>query len=108
MADEVGVPLASAIAALRGELVDAMRSGEGEEIRFALGAVELELRVLVEATKDARGGVKFWVLSGEAGGARSSTVAQTIKLTLTAMRDTPQGPQSPVLVAGSPQTDRPK
>jgi len=107
MTDEARVPLASAIAALREELADAVRSGEGEEIRFALGAVELELQVAVESTKDVKVGVKFWVLSGDAVDGGSSNVTQTIKLTLTAMRDTPQGPQSPVLV-GSRQAGRPR
>lgn len=107
MPGEVRVPLASAIAALREELAEAVRSGEGEEIRFALGTVELELQVAVESKQDGRAGIKFWLLSAGGGASRSSADTQTIKLTLTAMRDTPQGPQSPVLV-GSRQPDRPK
>jgi hypothetical protein len=107
MSDEVRIPLASAIEALRGELVEAVRSSENEEIRFALGTVELELQVAVDKKFDGQAGIKFWLVSLGAGGSRSSSDTQTIKLSLTAMRDTPQGLQSPVLV-GSPQASRPK
>jgi Trypsin-co-occurring domain 2 len=107
MSDEVRIPLASAIEALRGELVDAVRSSENEEIRFALGTVELELQVAVEKKFDGHGGIKFWLISLGGGASRSSGDTQAIKLSLTAMRNTAQGLQSPVLV-GSPQTSRPK
>ena len=107
MSDEVRIPLASAIEALRGELVDAVRSSEGEEIRFALGDVELELQVAVEAKVEGQAGIKFWLVSLGGGGTRSSGDTQTIRLTLTAMRNTPDGLQSPGLV-GSRQTSRPQ
>ncbi len=106
MSDDVRIPLASAIEALRCELVDAVRSSEGEEIRFALGTVELELQVEVEKKVEGQGGIKFWLVSLGGGGSRSAGATQTIKLSLMATRDTPQGPESPVLV-GSLQTSRP-
>jgi Trypsin-co-occurring domain 2 len=106
MSDDARIPLSSAIGALRRELVEAVRSGEGEELRFALGTVELELQVAAEKKAGVEGGVKFWLLSLGGGGSRSSGDTQTIKLSLTAVRDSPEGPQSPVLV-GSRQVDRP-
>jgi len=45
VSDPVPIPLASAIRALRTELQEAVRAGEGEDLRFALGPVELELQV---------------------------------------------------------------
>jgi hypothetical protein len=37
--DEVDIPLASAIEALRRELVVALEKGKGEDVRFAVGPV---------------------------------------------------------------------
>ena len=45
VADEAQIPLASAVRAIRAQLVEAVRAGKDEEIRFALGPVELELQV---------------------------------------------------------------
>ena len=60
---EVGVPLAAAIEALRGELVVALEKGKDAEVRFALGPVELEFQVEVSREVGADAGVKFWVLA---------------------------------------------
>lgn len=107
MAGQVRIPLASAIEALRGELAEAIRSGEGEELRFALGTVELELQVTVEKQVEGSAGIKFWLVSAGGGGKAGTASAQKIKLSLTATRTTPDGIQSPVLV-GSKQSKRPK
>src|SRR5829696_1436766 len=60
------IELAEVIAELRRELQEAMNAGEGEQLRFELGPVELEATVAVE--KSGGGGVKvrFWVI--EVGG----------------------------------------
>jgi Trypsin-co-occurring domain 2 len=86
MADGVGIPLASAIEALRGELLKAVEAGEGQEIQFALGPVELELQVAAENKGGGKTGIKFWLVS--LGGEASRTVGRThtVHLTLTPVR----------------------
>ena len=76
------VELAEVIGQLRVELTKAMTAGAGEDLRFGLGPVELELTVAVnkEATTGAK--VKFWVVEAGADGKLGSTSTQKIKLTL--------------------------
>jgi NTP-dependent ternary system trypsin peptidase co-occuring protein len=95
--DEVQIPLASAIGALRTEIVKAMHAAGAEDIRFALGPVELELQV--EAAQEAGGeaGIKFWLVSIGGKGSRSSGTTHTVKLTLTPVRAA--GGEPDVLVA---------
>src|SRR5688500_13614151 len=76
------VPLADAIRSLRGQLVEAMRAGEGEEVQFRLGPVELELQVEVSSEVGADAGVRFWVVSISGKGSRASSSVHTLKLTL--------------------------
>ena len=77
-----GIELGKVINQLRTEILELTRTAGGEDLRFALESIEVELHVGV--TKEDIGGVKakFWVL--EAGGeAKYSTdQTQTIKLTL--------------------------
>jgi Trypsin-co-occurring domain 2 len=96
---EARVPLARVVQGLRSELVEAVRAGEGEEIQFALGPVELEFEVVVEVTAGASGGVRFWVLSFGASGDRSSTDTQTVRLTLTPTRRRAGSASEDVLVS---------
>jgi hypothetical protein len=76
------IELAEVIGELRRELQAAMNDGEGEQLRFELGPVELEATVAVE--KGAGGGakVRFWVieLGGEAKASEIST--HRVKLSL--------------------------
>ena len=100
MADEVGIPLASAIEVLRGELLEAVQAGQGEEIQFALGPVELELQVAAERKVDGNAGIKFWLVSLGGGASRSSGNTHTVRLTLTPVRRSPgAGGERDVLVA---------
>jgi len=66
---------------LRSELTKARRAGEGEELRFEIGQVELQLSVAVTKEAEASGGVKFWVL--ELGTDATATSAATQQMTLT-------------------------
>jgi hypothetical protein len=96
---DIQIPLADAIRALRSELLKAVRAGQGEDIRFALGEVELEMQV--EAAREATGeaGIKFWVVSIGGKGSRSSGTTHTVRLTLAPVRtDARQGTHD-VLVA---------
>lgn len=78
------VPLAEAIANLRAELQEAIAAGAGEELRFELGEVVLELDVALTASGEVKGKVSAWkVLTAEASAelARASTHRLTLTLT---------------------------
>jgi len=49
---------------LRDELERAIAAGEGEQLRFELGPIELEATVAVERSDGASGKVRFWVAEG--------------------------------------------
>jgi hypothetical protein len=96
---EAQIPLASAIRALRAEIVEAVRAGAGEEIRFALGPVELELEV--EAAREGGGGaaITFWLVSVGGKATRSERTTHTVKLTLTPVRIDAAGQDGDIFVA---------
>ena len=106
-ASETGVPLANAIEALRRELVVALERGQGEEVRFALGPIELEFQVEVSTEAGGEAGIKFWVVALGAKGSRSSTTAHTIRVTLSPVLAAEVGTDRP-LVVGSEQLQRPR
>jgi hypothetical protein len=76
------VELSDFIAALRRELILAMRSGEGEELRFEAGPVELELELAVEKVVGPEATIRFWVFDIAASAKRTRSVTQRMKLTL--------------------------
>jgi hypothetical protein len=78
----MAVALADVVANLRAELAEAMKAGEGEELRFELGPVEVELTVAVDREAKPGAKVKFWVLELGADTKLGSTSTQRIKLTL--------------------------
>ena len=53
---DVEIPLADAVRALRRELQEAIRQGEGEDLQFALGPVELELHLSISKDWEGQGG----------------------------------------------------
>ena len=77
------VPLAGAIRELRTQLMDSMREAEAEELRFALGDIELELQLEVSRETHGDAGIRFWLVSlgGSVGASKSTT--HTVRLTLT-------------------------
>lgn len=77
------IPLAEAIRALRRELTAAVREGGGEEVRFALGPVDLEFQVEVSKEAGGEAGIAFWLLTIGAKGTRTSGTAHTVRLSLT-------------------------
>jgi hypothetical protein len=98
--DRVPIPLAGAIRALRSELQEAIRAGDGEELRFALGPVELELQVQAAWEGGGKAGIKFWLVSIGAKGGRSSEATHTLRVSLTPVRVGVDGDQErDVLVA---------
>lgn len=62
------VEFAQVIGQLRQELSAAMREGEGEDLRFELGPVELELTVAVSREAGPNAKVRFWVVGPASAG----------------------------------------
>jgi Trypsin-co-occurring domain 2 len=95
----MAVELAELIGQLRAELTEAMRTGEGSDLRFELGPVELELTVAVD--KEAKPGakVRFWVVEVGADMKATSSTTQRIKLKLDPRRVGQSGRQP--LISGS-------
>jgi hypothetical protein len=93
MAEEgAEVPVGELIRVLRAELEGAVAAGEGHDLVFGLGPIELELAVGVMREGKGEAGVKLWALT--LGGSRSVAAEQTqrIKLMLAPRRrDDPQG-----------------
>lgn len=78
-----GLELADLVAGLRAELARARLEGEGADLRFDVGPVELEVTVAVQDKGALNGGIKFWVVTAGASGEYSTTTTQRVKLTLT-------------------------
>jgi hypothetical protein len=76
------VELAAVIGQLREELTRAALAGEGEEFRFEVGPIELELTVAVAREAGPNAKVRFWVVELGADARLNSTNTQRIKLTL--------------------------
>jgi hypothetical protein len=102
---EVDVPLASAIEALRRELIAALDAGKDADVRFALGPIELEFAVEVSRESGGEAGVKFWVVALGGKGSRSSGATHTVRLSLSPVR---AGDGDRPLVVGSEQVLRPR
>jgi len=94
------IELASVIRDLRDELERAIAAGEGEQLRFELGPIELEATVAVERSDGASGKVRFWVAEAGADRKKDSATTQRIKLTLAPKL---AGARRPPRVAGTPE-----
>jgi hypothetical protein len=81
--DPHGIPLATAISALREELSKAIAQGDRSALRFEATTVELTLQTTVSWSGDAHAGIRWWLI--EAGGklSRESEAVQTVVLHLT-------------------------
>ncbi|MFM6060451.1 MAG: trypco2 family protein [Microcystis aeruginosa] len=76
------VGLRETLEALRVELSKSILASEGEQIRFEVGEIELEVQFVVEQSKEGKGGLKFWVV--EMGGVvtNKDTITHRIKIPL--------------------------
>jgi len=79
----MAVELAELIGQLRAELTTAMAEGGGEDLRFELGDVELELNVKVAKEVKSGAKVRFWVVDAGVDGKVAADSGHVIKLTLT-------------------------
>jgi hypothetical protein len=82
MAQEPWVGLAEAVAAIRGELQQAMDAGEGEKLKFRTGPMEMEFAV--EVKRQVEGRLKVLVLpwTAEVKGAHGTARTHRVKVTL--------------------------
>jgi hypothetical protein len=106
MEDEVRIPLANAIRSLRRELVTAVQDGQNEDVRFALGPIELELQVEITSEAGADAKIGFWVVSLGGKAAFSSGTRHTVRLSLSPVLASIEG-DTP-LVVGSESVRRPR
>lgn len=100
------IPLASAIQALRQELIAAVDEGQDQQVRFALGDIELEFQVQIAREGKAKAGIAFWVLSLGGEGARSTAQTHTVRLSLSPVAGSEARVPGPLIV-GSQQARRP-
>jgi hypothetical protein len=105
---EFEVPLAAAVRGLRAELVEAVREGAGEELRFALGPVVLEVELALTREAAGKAGIRFWVVSAGGKGSRSEATTHRMKLTLTPVRVDADGVARTDVVVGSEVSGRPR
>lgn len=79
---EKNVELSSAIAHLRKQLQEAIKEGEGQDLRFAVQEIEVEFQCTVKNEGGGKLGVKFWVINADAKGSIDKETIQTVKLKL--------------------------
>jgi hypothetical protein len=92
------VPLADLIFQLRSDLSYAAWQGESNDLKFVVGPVELELAVVVDASRGASGKAALWVLDVGAEAKHATQVTHRIRLTLQPVD--PSGRRS--RIAGTP------
>ncbi|MEV4426306.1 trypco2 family protein [Streptomyces sp. R-07] len=85
------ITIGEAIDHLRAELSAAQRRAADEGLRFELGDISLEFTVELRREKVAKGAIKAWVASGEAGATRAETATHRIAFTLRAVDGDGQG-----------------
>jgi len=78
-----GIALTGLLDALRAELVEAQKIAQGQDLKFRLGNIEVELQVAVTSEDEVGGGVKFWVFNADAKEKLARQSIQTIRLQLT-------------------------
>jgi hypothetical protein len=76
------VGLRETLEALRVELSKSILASEGEQIRFEVGNIELEVQFVVEQSKEGKGGLKFWVVEMGGGVTNKDTITHKIKIPL--------------------------
>jgi hypothetical protein len=77
-----GVGLATAIDAVRDELIAAQEAGRDDPLRFSVGKVVIELSGELKTTGGAGAGVKFLVVNVDAKGERSSSASHKVTVEL--------------------------
>ncbi|BCJ61120.1 hypothetical protein C1I93_04985 [Micromonospora endophytica] len=96
MEDRISV--AEVISQLRGDLALAAWQGEHKDPKFKIGAIELELSVVVDRSRQRGGHAKLWVVDVGLDQTRSSSVVHQIRLTLQPIN--PDDPDGDYIVHG--------
>jgi hypothetical protein len=76
------IELSDLIRGLRQEFVAALAEGDGEPVRFELGAVELEMTVAVNREAGGNGKIRFLVVDADGSGKYSHSQTQRITVSL--------------------------
>lgn len=101
MDDRVAAGLANTIKALRAELNEAMTREADEPLRFALGAVTLDVELAITKDADADFGVRFWVLSLGTKGKVAREATNRLTLSLQPVVANADGTLKQALIAGT-------
>lgn len=74
--------LSQVIRELRVELAKAIAAGEGEDLRFEAGPIELEMTVAITREASTGAKIRFWVVDADGSGRMGDVTTQRIKLSL--------------------------
>ncbi|MBG0567813.1 trypco2 family protein [Actinoplanes aureus] len=77
------IELTKAVAALRDELLEAAQAGDGQQLTFVVGPVEMEFAIELRADVKAKAGFKAWVVNTEVSGGVNRGSTHKVKVTLT-------------------------
>ncbi|GAA2041475.1 hypothetical protein GCM10009839_49920 [Catenulispora yoronensis] len=77
------IELATVVRDLRDEIERAIEAGRGEDLRFELGTIELEVAVAIQESTGSSGKVRFFVVDFGTDGKVDSTTTHRVKLSLT-------------------------
>ncbi|MFL1379769.1 trypco2 family protein [Nocardiopsis protaetiae] len=77
------IPLTTAVQTLREELLEAAKQGEGAEITFEVGPIEMEFEVEFRKDVRAKTGFAAWIATAEVEGGVERGRTQRVAFTLT-------------------------
>jgi len=99
MTNQIAAGLAETIAALRSELAAALVEGQGHQLQFRLGDVDIEFQVAITRDASADGGVRFGVISFGAKGRLANEATHRIALKMQPLMIKDDGHTVPAEVA---------
>ncbi|SFT21691.1 trypco2 family protein [Streptomyces sp. ok210] len=100
----MAIALAHLLASLRSEIDRARIESADKDVRFRINSIDLELQVSVEESVEAKGGIRFWVVSMNGSAAAKSAQTHVVKLSLSAETGAETGTPQAVLT-GSDVSD---
>jgi len=83
------ISLSEMVLSLRSELQKAQYQAEGQDLRFRVEDIEIELELAATQEGEAGGKVDFWVYSADLKGKMTDAITQRLKLRLKPL--TPEG-----------------
>jgi hypothetical protein len=78
------IELKDAIADLRRQIKAAVEQAKGEQLKFTLDSIELELSVVAEDSAEGSAEVGWWIFKASAGASIKDGATHTVKLILKA------------------------